>query len=113
MDGGTSFYQWFTSSFIPHVQRLREGKDCKDQKAILLFDGHLSHISYKIVKAAMDNKMELIKFPSHLTDRIQPLDKCVYGPVKTNWEADCLWDSSNAETSKFKTNKEPILSAIW
>lgn len=34
----------------------------------------------------MDNKIELIKFPSHLTDRIQPLDKCVYGPVKTNWE---------------------------
>lgn len=36
----------------------------------------------------MDNKIKLIKFvfPSHLTDRIQPLDKCVFGPVETNWE---------------------------
>lgn len=34
----------------------------------------------------MDNKIELIKFPSQLTDRIQPLDKCVFGRVETNWE---------------------------
>ena len=27
-----------------------------------------------------------MKFPSHMTDRIQPLDKYVFGPVKKAWE---------------------------
>ncbi|KAJ8965365.1 hypothetical protein NQ314_004192 [Rhamnusium bicolor] len=33
-----------------------------------------------------DGKCKTIKFPSHLTDQIQPLDKCVFGPVKTKWD---------------------------
>lgn len=28
----------------------------------------------------------MLKFRSHLTDRIQPLDKCVFGPVKKAWD---------------------------
>lgn len=32
------------------------------------------------------NNVQLVKFPSHLTDRLQPLDKCVFGLVKTAWE---------------------------
>lgn len=34
----------------------------------------------------MENNIHLIKFPSHLTDRLQPLDKCVFGPLKKKWE---------------------------
>ncbi|KAG5870769.1 hypothetical protein JTB14_032849 [Gonioctena quinquepunctata] len=48
--------------------------------------GHKSHISLRIIECALDNKIVLVKFPSHLTDRLQPLDKCVLGPVKTCWE---------------------------
>lgn len=34
----------------------------------------------------MANKITLIRLPSHLTDKLQPLDKCVFGPVKNHWE---------------------------
>lgn len=80
------FFEWFSSSFVEHVKNLRIEKELPNQGAILMFDGHGSHISYRIIKAAIDNNIHLVKFPSHLTDRLQPLDKCVFGPIKTRWE---------------------------
>lgn len=43
-------------------------------------------MSLKIVKLAMENNIILIKFPSHLTDKLEPLDKCVFGLLKSVWE---------------------------
>lgn len=80
------FFTWFTKSFIPHVNIIRQEKSLPNQGAVLLYDGHSSHISVRIIEAAIENKITLIKLPSHLTDMLQPLDKCVFGPVKTCWE---------------------------
>lgn len=112
------FFEWFSSTFVPHVKRVRETHNLPKQVAILLFDGHNSHISYRIVKTAIDNNIHLVKFPSHLTDKIQPLDKCVFGPVKTNWEkklihfAKCQLerkDSGRLPKSKFVE----LLGQVW
>ncbi|KAJ8918210.1 hypothetical protein NQ315_014078 [Exocentrus adspersus] len=81
------FFNWFLKMFIPHVNNLRTSRNLPDQAAILLFDGHCSHISVRIVEEALKSNIQLlVKFPSHLTDRIQPLDKCVFGPLKTIWD---------------------------
>lgn len=80
------FFEWFSSVFVSHVQSLRLSRDLPQQTAVLLFDGHASHISVRTIKAAMANNIHLVKFPSHLTDRIQPLDKCVFGPIKRKWD---------------------------
>lgn len=69
-------------SFIPYITRLREERNEPHQTALLLYDGHASHISFRIIEEADKAKIVLMKFPSHMTDRIQPLDKCVFGPVK-------------------------------
>lgn len=53
-----------------------------DATALLVFDGHNSHISLRIIKAAVKNNIQIIKFPSYLTDQIQPLHKSVFDPVK-------------------------------
>lgn len=80
--GEPQFFHWFKSSFIDHVKNVREATEMIDQTAILLYDGHSSHISVRIVEEAITNKICLIKLPSHLTDKLQPLDKYVYGPLK-------------------------------
>ncbi|XP_074033464.1 uncharacterized protein [Leptinotarsa decemlineata] len=80
------FFNWFETVFVKWVKNLRDVKNLPDQNALLLYDGHKSHISLRIIKCALENKIILFKFPSHLTDRLQPLDKCVFGPVKTCWE---------------------------
>lgn len=80
------FFNWFSKSFVHHVQQLRQYNNNESQTALLLFDGHCSHISIRILKSAIDNNIVLVKFPSHLTDKIQPLDKCVFGPLKFAWD---------------------------
>lgn len=80
------FNEWLTKSFIPHVMQLRLTRNMPDQAAILVYDGHKTHISYRIIKASLDNNIQLVKLPAHLSDKLQPLDKCVFKPVKDDWE---------------------------
>lgn len=81
----STFFMWLTEMFIQHVEAKRTKLGLEEQSAILFFDGHSSHISYRIVKLGIDHNIKLVKFPSHMTDKIQPLDICVFGPVKTGW----------------------------
>lgn len=80
------FYQWLSKMFVPHINRIRTKNNLDQQTAILYFDGHSSHISLRIVELAMAHNIQLVKFPSHMTDKLQPLDVCVFGPIKTAWE---------------------------
>lgn len=80
------FYEWLSSVLIPHIKYLRDSHNLPNQAAVLFFDRHSSHISVRIIKAALENNVHLVKFPSHLTDKIQPLDKCVFGPIKRLWK---------------------------
>lgn len=79
------FFFWFKNCFITHVKDIRANND-HVQTAVLLYDGHASHYSLRIIEEAINNKIELVRFPAHLTDRIQPLDKCVFGPIKVKWD---------------------------
>lgn len=81
-----TFYMWFSKMFVPHVVQTRETNELQGQTAILFFDGHSSHISIRIIQLAISENIKLVKFPSHLTDKIQPLDVSVFGPIKTTWE---------------------------
>lgn len=83
----STFYDWLTKMFTPHVNKVRQDRAMNhDTKAVLFVDGHASHISVRIVEHAIENNIHIVKFPSHLTDKLQPLDKCVFGPLKDAWE---------------------------
>ncbi|XP_057314858.1 uncharacterized protein LOC130656038 [Hydractinia symbiolongicarpus] len=53
---------------------------------LLFYDGHMSHISIPVIQKALDQNILLLKFPPHVTDILQPLDKCCFGPLKRSWE---------------------------
>ena len=53
---------------------------------LLLFDEHLSNISIPVVQRAIEENIILLKFPPHITDILQPLDKCCFGSLKWYWE---------------------------
>jgi len=83
------FYNWFENAFVPFV--IKKRKDLgTNSNTLLLYDGHCSHISMRIIGLAMKNNITLFKFPSHLTDRLQPLDKCVFGPLKSVWDKELI-----------------------
>lgn len=83
------FFNWFECSFVQYVIKKRKDLD-SNSNVLLLYDGHCSQISIRIIELAIKNNVILLKFPSHLTDRLQPLDKCVFGPLKSMWDKELV-----------------------
>ena len=87
----------------------------KGRPMLLLFDGHMTHISIRVIERALQDNIHLLKFPPHVTDILQPLDKCCFGPLKRLWEK-----TLNERINKFglarKVDKAEfvnILAKVW
>lgn len=57
-----------------------------DKKVILVLDNYESHKYYPALKYATDNHIIFVSFASHTTQKIQPLDVIVCGPIKRFYE---------------------------
>ena len=53
---------------------------------LLIFDGHLSHVSVEVIEKAIEENVVLLKLPPHATDKLQPLDVACFGPLKRHWK---------------------------
>lgn len=73
------FVEWFETIFINFANQI-------DGPKLLIFDGHSSHISIQLIELARNNNIHLICLPAHSSHVLQPLDVCVYKPVKTKWK---------------------------
>ncbi len=62
-----TFYAWFTQLFIQKVADINGSK-------VLFMDGHNSHISLRIIDAAIENNIHILCLPSHSSHLLQPLD---------------------------------------
>lgn len=74
------FFDWFKTMFVPHVATQPGHK-------LLIFDGHNSHISLAVVNCALANNISIVCLPPHSSHCLQPLDKGVFGPAKTQWRS--------------------------
>ena len=72
--------QVFTECFKIFTEKVKE------RPLLLLFDGHLTHISIPVVIEALDQQIGILKFHSHLTDVLQPLDVTCFDLIKRKWE---------------------------
>ncbi|MGH0152685.1 UNVERIFIED_CONTAM: hypothetical protein FKN15_027902 [Acipenser sinensis] len=90
---------------------LKESSKWSDMSSprILIFDGHASHISLRIVQMAKENNVVLLRLPSHLTHILQPLDKAVFGEVKKKWRKKLRCHS---RVSRDKIRKEDFPSKL-
>lgn len=57
-----------------------------ERKVILVMDNHESHKYLGALEYASQNNVIFVSLPPHTTHRMQPLDRCVYGPLKTYFE---------------------------
>jgi len=74
------FNEWFTDIFIPEAVALRP--DGYEGPLILLYDGHSTHYSDELLEKALDSNIIILRFPSHSTHLLQPLDLNFFGPLK-------------------------------
>ena len=61
-------------------------KIVKDRPLLLLFDGHMTHITLPVIGNAMKERVIIVKSAPHVTDILQPLDVTCFGPLKKRWE---------------------------
>lgn len=71
----------FSDDYLPFF--ISSVRCSKQQPILLILDNHISHISIKAVELCRDSGIHLLTLPPHTSHKLQPLDRCVYGPLKT------------------------------
>lgn len=72
------FEKYMTNTVLPHLSQ--------DPPALLIFDGHSTHIQLKILEDAQKCGVTIIKLPSHASHLLQPLDLSVFKSMKNTWD---------------------------
>ncbi|XP_030765750.1 uncharacterized protein LOC115889810 [Sitophilus oryzae] len=85
---------WMTADtfvlWLKHFQNFV--KASLESKVLLPLDGHSNHKSLNALTFAKNNGIIMLCFPAHCTHRMQPLDVCFYGPLKTFYNQECaIW----------------------
>ena len=61
----------------------------KENRHLLLLDGHESHKSLEVIFFARDNGVVMLTFPPHCTHRLQPLDRTFFRSLKAGYSRAC------------------------
>ena len=75
------FVEWF--AFFKNIPPIRP--------ALLIQDGHSSHVSIELIKMAHANDVILLCLPAHTSHILQPLDIGVFKVFKTSFNKACAW----------------------
>ena len=75
------FKGWFINHFLCHAVSARP--------PLLLIDGHSSHYNPDVIRLAKEHNVIIFTLVPHTTHEMQPLDTCVYAPLKAHWRDAC------------------------
>jgi hypothetical protein len=73
-----TYTDWFKKVFLPHARRL-------PGKKLLICDNLSSHVSLEVITLCRENDIEYVCLPPNSTDKMQPLDFRIFGPMKHHW----------------------------
>ncbi len=77
--------EWFEHAFIPQANAQRTS----DAPILLIYDGHGSHATPRLVELALQNNIHLFCLPPHTTHKLQPLDVGVFAQLNAAWKKRC------------------------
>ncbi len=100
------FFNWFKEHFLKHASPCHP--------LLLLLDSHSSCYTLGLIKTAKDHGVIIFCLPPHTTADSQPLDTCVFGPLKTHWNNACrkyMFDHPGRIISKFQYST--LFSQAW
>jgi hypothetical protein len=71
---------WFSETFLKSIGPARP--------QLLIFDGHSSHNNIEFIELARKENIILVELLSHTNNWTQPLDRCVFKSLKSNWNTE-------------------------
>ena len=79
---------WISLQWVKHFEKY-SAKRQQGAWRLLLMDGHGSHHTYEFLKFCEDHKIKAVGMPPHTTHLLQPLDVCVFQPLK-HWHSEAV-----------------------
>lgn len=76
---------WMTSSnFLEVLKHLVKNTRCSvEHQILLILDNHESHLSLAGIEYCRSNGISILTLPPHTSNKLQPLDRTVFGPFKS------------------------------
>ena len=87
----------------------------KERPLLLMFYGHMTHVSIPVLRRALADNIIILKIPPHVTDVLQTLDVSCFGPLKRRWEK-ILHERMNVFGPKQQLSKAEFvnqLCSVW
>lgn len=73
----------FTNGYLPFF--VQQSRCIPESPVLLILDNHSSHISLTAVDYCKSSGIVLLTLPPHTSHKLQPLDRCLYGPLKRHF----------------------------
>ena len=71
----------FSDIYLPHF--IKHAIASKERPVLLIMDNHESHLSIDAIELAKTSGVVMLTLPPHTSHKLQPLNRTVYGPLKT------------------------------
>ena len=100
------FHLWFTRHFLRYASG--------ERPFLLILDGHSSHYCPDTIKRAFEEDIIVFTLPPNTTHVTQPLDKGVFGPLKSAWKEVChsfLVNNPARKITKYEFSR--LFSEAW
>ena len=87
--GATHPSGWMTKeNFLKYLAHFQKHANCSlGNKHLLILDNHDSHVNIEVIDFARANGLVLLTLPPHTSHKLQPLDRSVFGPLKTYYNS--------------------------
>ena len=82
---------WISLQWIQHFNK-HSKKTQKGAYRLLIFDGYGSHTTKEFLEYCEFNNIIPLALPSHTTHLLQPLDVCVFQPLK-HWHSEAVMEA--------------------
>ncbi|XP_022827114.1 uncharacterized protein LOC111356860 [Spodoptera litura] len=100
------FHNYFEKVLIPSLGEKRP--------ALIIYDGHSTHVDARVVELAVRNNITIIKLPPHTSHLLQPLDISVFKSFKAIWDAKLVeWQRRNVGTKMPKNVFAKTMADTW
>jgi hypothetical protein len=74
----------FFSDWLQHFKNNVPRGISRENKHLLILDGHCSHVTREVVLFGLEIGLEILPLPAHSTHELQPLDVAIFHPFKLN-----------------------------
>jgi hypothetical protein len=85
-----------------------------DRPALIVYDGHSTHIDEEIILRALEENIIILKLPPHTSHLLQPLDLAVFKVFKTKWNEKLIaWQREHIGRKLPKSLFSKMLGETW